>query len=391
MTDTTDTIELIDRAEIKDGQAIVAYTRTEAALATLRGKYKDARYDLTTTAGDRAARAARLELTTTRTSLEKKRKELKAPAVEFGRKVDAEAARLTAEILALESPIDAQIKADEKRRDDERRAREEAEAARKKVHTDGITKIAGYVAQAAELPSERIGAGIAFLEAMDLAGFEEFTTEATETRDRSVAALRAMQAKAKAREDEEARLQAEREEQARVAAEQAEVARRLREEHADLERQRAALEAERAAARQEEEARAAAKLRQEQEAQQAAAEEAERLANRPALLERAREIVGDIEAAEVLGDAIAAQPGATVHPMPTRAPAAPSGPPTLRLGQINERLGFTVTADFLASLGYPLAGTDKAAKLWHESSWHGICAAIAQHVVAVANGQKAAA
>lgn len=82
---------------------------------------------------------------------------------------------------------------------------------------------------------------------------------------------------------------------------------------------------------------------------------------------------------------------ANVHPMPTRAPAAPAGPPTLRLGQINERLGFTVTADFLASLGYPLAGTDKAAKLWHESSWHGICAAIAQHVVAVANGQKAAA
>ena len=147
--------ELIDRAEIKDGQAIVAYSRTEAALAALREKYKDARYNLTTTAGDKAARGARLELTTTRTNLEKKRKELKAPAVEFGRKVDAEAARLTAEILALETPIDAQIKADEKRRDDERRVREEAEAARKKVHTDAIAKIAGYVAQAAELPSER--------------------------------------------------------------------------------------------------------------------------------------------------------------------------------------------------------------------------------------------
>lgn len=87
----------------------------------------------------------------------------------------------------------------------------------------------------------------------------------------------------------------------------------------------------------------------------------------------------------------APSPTATVHPMPTRAPAAPSGPPTLRLGQINDRLGFTVTADFLASLGYPMAGTEKAAKLWHEASFPAICQAIAQHTMSVAGGRKAAA
>jgi predicted phage-related endonuclease len=84
-------------------------------------------------------------------------------------------------------------------------------------------------------------------------------------------------------------------------------------------------------------------------------------------------------------------PAANVVPLPTKAPAAATSTPTLRLGQINERLGFTVTADFLASIGFPVVATDKAAKLWHEHQFHGICAAIAQHVVAVANGQKAAA
>ena len=218
---------LVDVAEVRDGKAIVTYSRTEAALAKLREQYQGATYDLTTTAGDRAARAARLALVTLRTDLEKKRKELKAPALEFGKKIDSEAARITGEILALETPIDSQIKADEKRREEERRAREEAEAARKKVHTDAIARMAGYVAQAADLPSNRLAAGIQMLEGLNLAGFEEFTQEATDTRDRTVAALRALHAKALAREEEAARLEAARVEQERVAREQAETARKL--------------------------------------------------------------------------------------------------------------------------------------------------------------------
>lgn len=107
-----ETIELIDTAEVRDGQAIVNYSRTEAALATLREKYTGVQYDLTTTAGDKAARAGRLELVTLRANLEKKRKELKAPALEFGKKIDSEAARLTTDILALEEPIDKQITAE---------------------------------------------------------------------------------------------------------------------------------------------------------------------------------------------------------------------------------------------------------------------------------------
>lgn len=60
-----------------------------------------------------------------------------------------------------------------------------------------------------------------------------------------------------------------------------------------------------------------------------------------------------------------------------------SMPPSLRLGQITERLGFVVTADFMLTLGFAPAATDKAAKLYHESDFKAICAAIMRHVSAV--------
>lgn len=56
--------------------------------------------------------------------------------------------------------------------------------------------------------------------------------------------------------------------------------------------------------------------------------------------------------------------------------------PTLKLGQINERLGYTVTADLLARLGF-VAHTDRQAKLFRESEFKAICAALARHTIAV--------
>lgn len=57
--------------------------------------------------------------------------------------------------------------------------------------------------------------------------------------------------------------------------------------------------------------------------------------------------------------------------------------PALRLGQIGQRLGFDVRADFLLSLGFAPAATDKAAKLYHEHDFKNICAALIRHVGAV--------
>jgi len=55
--------------------------------------------------------------------------------------------------------------------------------------------------------------------------------------------------------------------------------------------------------------------------------------------------------------------------------------PTLRLGQINERLApISISADGLSSLGFPPAATDKNAKLYHERDFPRICAALLRHI-----------
>ena len=54
-------------------------------------------------------------------------------------------------------------------------------------------------------------------------------------------------------------------------------------------------------------------------------------------------------------------------------------PPTLKLGEINARLGFTLSADFLAKLGF-VAHQERSSRLYHERDWPGICGALARHI-----------
>ena len=57
---------------------------------------------------------------------------------------------------------------------------------------------------------------------------------------------------------------------------------------------------------------------------------------------------------------------------------------TIKLGEIGARLGFTVTADFLASLGIAPVATDKNAKLYPANKFPTICRLISDHVLALA-------
>lgn len=60
---------------------------------------------------------------------------------------------------------------------------------------------------------------------------------------------------------------------------------------------------------------------------------------------------------------------------------------TLKLGQINERLApIALTADGLATLGFPHVATDKSAKLYRERDFPRICAALVRHIQAVQAG-----
>ena len=142
-----------------------------------------------------------------------------------------------------------------------------------------------------------------------------------------------------------------------------------------------------AAARQADADRAAAEqARVAAEAQaaadrQAAADKAER--DRVAAEQQAAAVAEQGRLADLADVAEAATP-AVCQPVHLEVhEAAPAGQPTLRLGQIGERLGFALTAEFLASLGFAHAATDRAAKLYHESSFPSMCAALIRHISAV--------
>lgn len=57
---------------------------------------------------------------------------------------------------------------------------------------------------------------------------------------------------------------------------------------------------------------------------------------------------------------------------------------TIKLGEICQRLGFKVNAEFLASLGIHPSATDKNAKLYPASKFPTICRLISEHVMALA-------
>lgn len=72
-----------------------------------------------------------------------------------------------------------------------------------------------------------------------------------------------------------------------------------------------------------------------------------------------------------------------------RLPDAQKTPPTLKLGQIGERLGFVLTGDFLKNLGFEPAARDKAALLFHESDFPLICMRLVAHIQGVQAKQAA--
>lgn len=118
--------EVMPRDAEQPATQIAAYNQTAAALAEMRQLYAGKTYDVATTAGMKDAVAARGALKSTRLKLESLRVELKAPLLQQGKLLDSEAEKIRLEIVALENPIDAQIKAQELVKEQEREAREEA-------------------------------------------------------------------------------------------------------------------------------------------------------------------------------------------------------------------------------------------------------------------------
>lgn len=304
-------------AATEPGTKITEYSATAAALAELQARLKGVVYDLTTTKGLDAAKRDRRELVTLRTSLEAKRKEIKAPALAHCALIDAEAKRITAEITALEDPIDAQIKREEERRAAEKAAKEEAERRRVATIQAAIDVFRRAVADmtgktSAEIAARRNELAATRFDEVWPAQFAEFADEAKAARDSAVIALANLQDRVKKQEDEAEQIARDRAEIAALRAAEAEraareeAARKAREEE-----ERKAREAREAQERAEREAREAEARRQREAEERAAAEaraaeearlraERERLAAERAEFERQRMEAAEAERQRVI-------------------------------------------------------------------------------------------
>lgn len=121
---------------------IISYNVTDTAIAEMSDKYLPLKINgLNDKEGQKIVRSARLDVKNKRISVEKKRKELKAEALEYGRKVDAEARRIT----DLLSPIESHLKVEEENIEREKeKIKAEAEAKRKRMVQERVDKLTAF-------------------------------------------------------------------------------------------------------------------------------------------------------------------------------------------------------------------------------------------------------
>ena len=292
------------------------FSKVEAGLAELRAKYKGVAYAVATPVGMRDAVAARVSIRTKRIEVEKARKAGKAPVLALGKKIDEQAKYITAELEALENPIDEQIKAEETRKEAERQAKIAAEAKRVAAHHEGIAGIANNLQTATGENSETIEEIINTLKSAWLDSgfeeFEEFEELARTTLGDTIAKLSEMQARVFAQEQ----AQKASEEQANKERLELEAQRKNAEalrlaQQAELDKQRAELEAlrveqerkdrEARIAREIEEAAARQRMEAEQKAHQEkiASEKAELVRQQAELAKAKEEEAAKARAAEL--------------------------------------------------------------------------------------------
>ncbi|EPM0510246.1 TPA: YqaJ viral recombinase family protein [Pseudomonas putida] len=88
-----------------------------------------------------------------------------------------------------------------------------------------------------------------------------------------------------------------------------------------------------------------------------------------------------------------ADPAPAVTPITSATPAAQAAGDDgrrIKLGDISTTLGFTLTADFLASLGFEAVAQERSAKLYRASDFEAICTALIHHIQSVRHSQAAA-
>lgn len=248
---------------------LVTYHVTPAAIAETKAKYAALSCD--TPRGYEEVRMAIGTVRDARTAIEKRRVELKADALAYGRLVDSKAKELTALLLEIEEPLKAKKQAvdDEKARikaeaEAERRAAIEAELAEKRAAEEEVARLVReaeekrLAEERAALEAERakLAEAQAALEAARKAEADRVEAERKAEYSRQQAERERLDAERRA---EEARQRAERE---KIEAERKAVAaEREKAERAEFERQ-AKIRAEKEAAEKVERDRIEAERRE---------------------------------------------------------------------------------------------------------------------------------
>lgn len=336
---------------IKD-TVLAQFKETEAGLLAMAEKYRNVVYDVTTTKGMNEAKAARAELRDDgRRMLTRTEAAVKADVNELKKVMGDEVERLVAIVKPVEDAIDAQIKAEEKRKADEKAERERKEAERVGAHRANIDQLKAYVEQAEGQPVDVIEKAIAALGDMTFGEeWEEFAQEAEAACLATVQRLLAMVESEKRRIENE-RLQRELEEARAALAAQAPAPTPVAEVVPEA-------------------APAAVAFVPEPWDADETTEVAQPAAEPVDPLAPARQRVSSWAAA---------------RNAPAPAPVMEATTPGLKLGTINERLGgaITTSAEGLRILGFEPAGKVGAHGVYREADFPLILAAMVRHIESV--------
>lgn len=193
--------------------AVKDLARVEKGLAKLKETYGNVVYDVTIPKGMDQAKKARAVIREVRFKVEHIRKAEASRIAAAQKTLNAEAARITEAIKLIETPIDAQITAEEERKE---REKQEA-AAKEQARIDGIRarldalRALGDIDPRSSAASLRGQAAALQSKVVTTQDFEEFLAEATHIRDTGAAALlrEAQRLELVAEEAEKIRAQAE--------------------------------------------------------------------------------------------------------------------------------------------------------------------------------------
>lgn len=173
--------------ELIDLEAPIAhYSAHQKSLNTLSEKYQGVIYDVTTTEGMDEAKKAREAIRKPRYELEHLRKKLKAPALEYSKRIDSEAKAIREQLEALENPIHEQILYEEKRAE-----REEAERRTKIMNQQSV--ISNYARKSVYMSASQIQEALDELKAIEFepALYKEELTIAVGSKEQAIRELEA--------------------------------------------------------------------------------------------------------------------------------------------------------------------------------------------------------